>query len=408
MTVITASVPNATFCSGDVNLNACVGTNGHPDLHAYADGFLEAAKNLLFEVVSKRRTDKCDIWIYPIAFNARHGIELVLKGVLLRLGDLRENVHVELKYIKTHNIEALWNEIFLKGKAIDRRFDELLDKISPHINDYVAIDPTGETFRYPRDQAKNIHLKNTPHINLGIFYDQFQELTELLEDLDYLTRGLEEEFSLGTYTAFLSRHDLENIAQALPEKDKWVDHSFDKISAHIQATYGIGKRQYSIALNLIKSHPTFASRIGIRVPLKSATSEHLRIYLGEWRKIHPPRGANVNDLGHDHFEDADKRFDEIKKYAAIKAQAITEIKALPKPSIAEVAALYHLGRDLKYCERYPKAVQDAEAEVNSITDAASLSEFVNYYLTKTNLMECVFNGLEIMGRSDLVAELSNI
>ena len=71
---------NNTFkgLEGVSNLNACVGNNGFPDLPHYAQGFLDAAYTLGELVTLNNIEYSVDEFIYPIAFNLRHSVELWL------------------------------------------------------------------------------------------------------------------------------------------------------------------------------------------------------------------------------------------------------------------------------------------------------------------------------------------
>lgn len=68
--------PVATTSRADI---ACVGF-GH-DLHMYAKGFLQGAETLLAAVRNDRGVP--DLLVYPIVYNLRHAVELLLKQVIL-------------------------------------------------------------------------------------------------------------------------------------------------------------------------------------------------------------------------------------------------------------------------------------------------------------------------------------
>jgi HEPN domain-containing protein len=400
-------VQNSTFRAGITEFNACVGNNGNPDLKAYADGFLEAARNLVHEIVINKNTIKNDTWVYPIIFNARHGLELVLKGVLQRLPGLRKSVFIDLSEIKTHDIGSLWKEISIKTIQIDRRYEPIIKNISSHIEDYIEIDPSAETFRYPRDQSQNKHLDKTPLINLGIFYSRFHELTDLLDQLFFLTEHLQEEYALGTFTTQLSRKDLENISKKLPKRDQWKDDSFTKISHDIQNEFGIGKNQYSTALKTIQAHPTFASWIGVPIPLQHATTAQFLLFTEQWRLIHPKR-EYTESLGHNYIEDAAARFASYQADAEVKKNALKTLLTIPVLALAEIGAIYQLGKERTYSERYPQVLSVNLAGVNNFKNETDAFNFIHHYLSKTNFQEFLIAGLLIMGQQESVEKIKSI
>lgn len=150
----------------NTSFNACVGENGWNDTYTYADGYLEAADHLLEELHNKSMMGSVDIWVYPILFSARHGLELVLKAVMNKASSIRPEIKIDLtKVYITHDLAVLWEELKDKLAKIDRRFIEYINKLDEHVNDYAEIDPTGQVFRYPDDRdTKTQHLDGSEFV----------------------------------------------------------------------------------------------------------------------------------------------------------------------------------------------------------------------------------------------------
>ena len=63
----------------DADWNACVGGQGNEK--NYVIGYIEAAVQLVSSVIDNELMDQRDTLVLPVLYNARHGIELVLKLV---------------------------------------------------------------------------------------------------------------------------------------------------------------------------------------------------------------------------------------------------------------------------------------------------------------------------------------
>ena len=341
--------------------------------------------------------------MYPIIFSARHGIELILKDVLQELPKIRPITVIKPNIFKTHDLLCLWNELKTISSTVDRRYEEIVLPLDEHIKDYASIDPTGQTFRYPNDEYKTIHLKHTPIINLQNFLARFLELKELLDQLYFLTRTLKQEYGLKTYTTKLSRHDLESISKKLPNRDKWQEESFTSVGDEICKEYAIGKNHYSKALNLIQSHPTFASHIGIEISLKPISQKDLALYLDAVEEIHAfdKKDSQQKKTKSDGIIRASTFMDSLFHYSELKTLKYNVIKnQVCKENIAITGALFHLGRDCKFSEYYPKLLEEQKIQISN-----DFESYLTYFLAKSNLRDNVIEGLKIMGQKTFLKEL---
>lgn len=150
--------------------NACL--NYVPDdWGLYVIGYKMAADALVEKVKETHRNQ--DVLVFPIVFLYRQYLELRLKQ-LIRLGS--ELLDEALDFPKGHKLDTLWNScrpIFVKLES--RTSQQDLEAITEAIDQFCAIDPTSEAFRYPitRKGDKTIP-SDVRHINL-------RQLLEIME-----------------------------------------------------------------------------------------------------------------------------------------------------------------------------------------------------------------------------------
>ncbi|GEC30656.1 hypothetical protein [Sinorhizobium fredii] len=181
--------PNALFKGGEsTELNACVGSNGGPyDLIDYGKGFFDGAQEIIKAV--RNGAFYVDVLVYPVCFSFRHGIELYLKALVKSSITFNGSDRV---YGKNHSIDEYWKMIVEEFEKFD---DRVIDKseiatVTPIINDFVQIDPTGQVFRYPEDIAGNAHLDGLGLINLDVLSEGMTVLHALLENWYYRIEGI--------------------------------------------------------------------------------------------------------------------------------------------------------------------------------------------------------------------------
>lgn len=253
------------FIGGNlVHFNACVGNNGWVNINTYIDGYRSATLIMLQSVMERniQREDErfcsVDTVIYPIFFSARHFIELYIKQKIYAINFFKIKGTIEDNLIKTHDIEKLWKLfVDIVKKTYDARINKYIDLLEPYINDFAKIDLTGETFRYPYSSNNQKHLTQHSIINLHNFYEKFKELSELCTGFTLYMDRLVDEYKTGTYTQKLNRKDIEIIAQSLPVFSEWKNDYFDDIKQNLKIKFGIGSKELSEAINIIKNHFKF-------------------------------------------------------------------------------------------------------------------------------------------------------
>lgn len=260
------SEPNRSDIS---KYNACVGNNGWVGMHSYIDGFQSSTVILLESLI--KDVDKKDfdgfMWcldtcVYPILFSARHFLELFLKQQVLRISYLKnkseDDYEIKLKLLKTHDTHKLWKLFLAEVKSVcDIRLNKYLHKIHIFILQFHNIDSTGETFRYPYSQTNSLHLTNHSVIGLKRFYKEFLEFSKVASDFSYLTDYLLKEYRVGTYTEYLSRANIEELALSLPPKKNWTNRILKKYQSYVKDKYGAGSREFGDVLKIIKNNIEF-------------------------------------------------------------------------------------------------------------------------------------------------------
>lgn len=383
-------VRNATFDTDeDFSSNACVGNNGWVDHATYSDGFDDAVIALCDTVF---KGGAADTLIYPIVFCARHRIELFIKSQLRRIGHIKDGISIpDGKITKTHDLKVLWLLFKDMTRQCDRRYGELVDKCEPVVMDFFAMDPKGETFRYPYSKDGVKHLTEQSIIGLRRFIGAYGGITELMGNIEILSGLLYNEYSTKTYTKKLSRSDIEEVAKSLPLRSAWrdVEGSFDLVRQQNLTRYNIGSRAYSEVLNVIQSHREFSGYIGSDNSISHCDSEKLnelfllRTDLNKW-------SHNVKDMLSPEF------LNSRAKYATYINDNFSN------EELATMLALYELGSSYDYySERYDELYLENLKDVHY-----SRSTEVNYLVTKGGVEDRVRIALKKMSQVNILSKLT--
>lgn len=148
---------------------ACV--NFANDLLLYAAGFRQGAEILLGHVRST--THDQDFLVYPIVYNLRHAVELLLKQVIR---GARHLIDERDDFPDGHKLNILWSTC----KPILRRIwsdDPAYTTIEGTIKKLCVLDPEGEAFRYPVTSKKTGRV---PTLDTDL---RFLDLGTLVEDV---------------------------------------------------------------------------------------------------------------------------------------------------------------------------------------------------------------------------------
>lgn len=381
---------NSTFnTDDDFRFNACVGNNGWVDHSTYSDGFDEAVTSLCQTVFNGGTADTL---IYPIVFCARHRIELFIKSQLWIVGHIRAGISIpDERIIKTHNLQALWDLFVEMTKECDRRYADLVNKCTPTVMDFFAVDPAGETFRYPYSQDGVKHLTEQSIIGLQRFAQAYAVLTETMEDIEILSGLLYSEYSAGTYTKNLSRSDIEDIAKCLPNRDTWADPAgtFDFVRTSLLSKYKIGSREYSEALNLIQNHREFSSHVGLKNSVQHCNPSRLF----ETFKLRSALSQHSNSI-------QNALNPQYVKHRANFANYLNN--EISNEELATLLALHELGSSHgSYSELYDSLY------AKNLTDVQhNKPENIAYIIGKGMLEERAKFALRKMGQTQILAELT--
>jgi hypothetical protein len=400
---------NDTF-RGDVptQYNACVGNNGSPSYREYADGFADAAIILIEKSLTTLNIDE---QIYPICFNMRHSVELRLKHQISQLKLIRNEISLDdFDSAGSHDIGNIWTYFKAKSETVDKRFKRVIDAIDGYINDIAEIDPTGQTFRYPLSTDSVKHLVNVSIINVVRLRDRFLVLREGLEELHYLSDALIREYQQGTYTQRLSRVDVAEISKKLPVFNEWQDDAFKDIKEELKVDYGIGSKELSKAIDLIKNHYEFSLNIGLKVELKNSDFDDLNVFFNCLLRSHPlegylggPRVVNMADIMDEILAelDADKNND---------LDTIADCKnRIDIDALIEIFALYEFGRNLDYSEFFMSIYKNELSLKQSYENAEQeFTSAILHYVYKKNAYELIIKALKFLNQFEIVTELDKL
>lgn len=155
--------------------------------YAMAEAFKEIADSAVTSVLRRRRHP--DAFFYAIASTYRHYIELQLKNII----DLGSRTDLAVDYqeriMKRHDLPPLWN---VAKAMIARRWPDAdlneLEIIDKAVEEFSALDPYGQAFRYDRDLRGKKNLTNAPRI-IGL-----KNLRRQIKKVFDLLSGCEMEF----------------------------------------------------------------------------------------------------------------------------------------------------------------------------------------------------------------------
>lgn len=348
-------------------LNACVGENGCVNYFEYAEGFSLAANYLLDKVIEGGGIQSSpDYFIYPICFNMRHSIELRLKGAIEELVKVAKSVNKELVHdnysilfqkgkvniIYVHNIKAIWD--FFKSNALklDERFKYIIADLEQHIIDIANIDPTGQTFRYPKSKESTKHLIDVGGIiSCQVLKNEFEKLHHNLDKLFHFTNDILEEYHLSSVKDGISRITLNLIA--LNFRNIKSSEDFINAKALVRNKFNLSSRKLNSAIERIRLHFEFAPIVDERNVLLGITEQELIEVVQYWVKLNP-QIFEARKTGIVWLNAADFDFDEIQKERKEQFSMLCELK--DKLSIeysAGLHALFYFSRDrIDYSERY--------------------------------------------------------
>ncbi len=372
--------------------NACIGNQAQPE--SYIDGYMEAALELVNAVIERKQHIKRDTLAMPILYNARHALELSLK--YMHDAFLKEEI-ITTPHSKNHDIHSYW-KLLSAAKLGDAELTQHIKNLEIYVVSLSNIDDDGQELRYATTRDGQKSLKDKALCNLVVIRESLLKLKKIIADSKYRLEVFIDERRTKTYTSDLSRKDLETISKMLPPFERWNEDIFDKAKKEIKTTYGIGSKQFSDAVNLIKRHRTMASRLGSEFDLLHLTDDKLKLVVQEWKALHPLKGSD--DLGAD-FMNVD--FEAMVEYAN-KVDEVQEniLRFLSEDEIADLETVFYTGREAGFCEFYENRLTLVKKEHKINQD---LAEEVRHLIEKNKFMEEIVKGLTILGKPTLAKKL---
>jgi len=154
----------------------------------YTKGYLDAANELVasLEALQGRR-GKVDFYVYPIAFLYRHHIELSIKRLYLMVCHY---LGTKPTLITSHTLLNNWQDfkanLLVAAQNNDMMTDtqQFVTQVEAKLNQFVTLDRSSMTFRYPVDKDGQSLLAGRKHLHVGQLKDFANDLASDLESLD--------------------------------------------------------------------------------------------------------------------------------------------------------------------------------------------------------------------------------
>jgi hypothetical protein len=382
----------------DATWNACIGEQG--DEEYYLDGYIDAAMELASSVIGKNLLGKRDTLVLPILYNARHAIELVLKFVTDRLV---KAALIAPSGRANHDICGYLEK--LRAAALgDEQLNRQILALKPYVDSLSRIDHDGQELRYHLNRFDDPSLADYSLANLEVIRTSLFELSEIISILKNRVICFTDERQTGVFTKRCSRRDLMTIAQIIPRRDTWDSTLFDKQKAVLKARFNLTNREFSDALNAIQTSREMKAIIGVETGLLHLSDDEVVWIVEQWRLIHPVRETFIGAFGPVRFDEA--LVEAMKKEMNARKEVVLEIeKTIIADKLAEIEALFHLGRDRVFPEYYESFVERKKKEHAAEGNAQSK---IVYLIDKTNLLHSLHIAAKKVGRISLATRLATL
>lgn len=213
-----------------------------------------------------------------------------------------------------------------------------------------------------------------------------------------------DECETGTYTSRCSRHDLLVIAQLMPRREFWRDGIFDQQKTLIKTRFNLSNRQFSKALDAIQSNREMKAILGVETPLLQISDDDIVWVVEQWRRLHPPRDEDVNDLGIRLSDET--ALDAMIEHLKDENEVVAEIeKRITGDKLADLEAIFYLSRDHVFPEYYEQFVEETNKEHAVENDAKAE---IAHLMEKTNFLHCIQLSATKLGRLALAKRLATM
>lgn len=386
-------IMSTVHTGNDMEFNACVGRNtgSYDNSIGYAGGFEKAAELLLSSLGVRKpeisaqswgREPLVDMLVYPICFCARHHVELSIKRMIplawrayiTKFPTNKKNLEPPKQPDIRHDIMLVWTDLVAITKATDYRFEDLCTKLQPYIVDLSFIDSTGQVFRYDTDaRTSKLNLEDTSHIDLTHFASGYAQMCGILIELEGLLATVVDEVKTGTFTSKLTRGQLFDIANALPDRGVWGEDEFKAAKRKIMEEYDLSGTDFKKATQVISKTRCLSFRVGIEIPIP-----HLDA--GVFERLHhvdPRRRQDVETLSEN------ERSALYGLHEAGSAFAYPEefdFYLGPRPTERDAAHNFDLAREVGYLARkYASNPDRVEHALKQLGQSQLLTEFQRVY-----------------------------
>ena len=405
----------------------------------YAIGFSSAALELIKATQeSKELRNHLDFLVYPICFNMRQSVELRLKKWWKDLSILASARIVKLKEYRdskvandrslrgklepfptideasTHDLSKLWLLISEYAPIIDSRFSKIVPLLDSYIKDISDIDPTGQTFRYPASNDSQVHLENSPLINIKILELRFEVLAELLEFQNQITGEMKYEYSWVSIPNKLSYNDLQSIAITIAgDEDTEDQNAISLAKKRVMNDHNISSNEYSKAVHAIKINKILNHTLKIVNPPRFLTREIISLVFETYFK-YKPLDKYLEDLQQTGIESVNFDASKITQDLRLRGNLRENIVAnLSREQIAEIIAIIDFYDEPKYIEIFDRMLKEHLSGVKRMSEAelkdhVSNKFFGSRFLEKLAIVLLQLNCVDVIQPQMELFKLENV
>ena len=302
---------------------------------------------------------------------------------------------------QSHDIRAYWDRLD-KARLGDKKMLKTISALEPFVNSLDRIDKHGQGLRYHVSQLGEPSLPDHPLANLEVIRTSLGELTSLIEVLRNRVLCFLDERATGTFTNRCSRHDLLVIAQLVPRHDNWRSALFDAQRLAVKARFNIGSKAFSDALHAIQRSRETKALIGLESDLLHLKDEDVIWLAEQWRRLHP----SPDDSNGGVVDFADASFEEMMEGFATRKAVIDEVaERLSADQLADIQAVFYLGRNHEYAECYEANVEMTKRWHSVENDP---KKWIGHLMDKTNFLTCVQLAAGRLGRLALSGRMKSL
>jgi hypothetical protein len=161
-------------------------------------GYYHSTIFLLEELINNKGISEKDTWIYPILFNFRHYLELILKETLRNFRLAKDEIkYNEVGFESNHILIDLWSDlkpyidsIEIENAVVD---DEQCIIFEERLNEITNIDARSFSFRYPYKGSQSINEKikfsisNPVYLSLANLKNTMNKMYTFIEGINELS-----------------------------------------------------------------------------------------------------------------------------------------------------------------------------------------------------------------------------